>query len=144
MAVGEICVWKGLILALFLFAVDGQPSGPFFMVTFPAVIESGSEAKLCISLLKPQESLTLTVSLLDDKNRTTKLVQQVSSTPFHRSFSFQAPRVDGESVQKMKVEVQGRVFRVTEERKVMFRRYLPLTFIQTDKPIYNPGQMGEL
>ncbi|XP_067226482.1 alpha-2-macroglobulin-like protein 1 [Chanodichthys erythropterus] len=141
MAVGEICVWKGLILALFLFAVDGQPSGPFFMVTFPAVIESGSEAKLCISLLKPQESLTLTVSLLDDKNRTTKLVQQVSSTPFHRSFSFQAPRVDGELVQKMKVEVQGRVFRVTEERKVMFRRYLPLTFIQTDKPIYNPGQM---
>ncbi|ROL50863.1 Alpha-2-macroglobulin-like protein 1 [Anabarilius grahami] len=113
----------------------------FFMVTFPAVIESGSEAKLCVTLLKPQESLTLTVSLLDDKNRTTKLVQQVSSTPFHRSFSFQAPRVDGESVQKMKVEVQGRVFRVTDERKVMFRRYLPLTFIQTDKPIYNPGQM---
>ncbi|ROL50597.1 Alpha-2-macroglobulin [Anabarilius grahami] len=111
------------------------------MVTFPAVIESGSEAKLCVTLLKPQESLTLTVSLLDDKNRTTRLVQQVSSTPFHRSFSFQAPRVDGESVQKMKVEVQGRVFRVTEERKVMFRRYLPLTFIQTDKPIYNPGQM---
>ncbi|CAM4321195.1 unnamed protein product [Leuciscus chuanchicus] len=40
----------------------------------------------------------------------------------------------------MKVEVQGKVFRATEERKVMFRRYLPLTFIQTDKPIYNPGQ----
>ncbi|XP_056118834.1 alpha-2-macroglobulin-like [Rhinichthys klamathensis goyatoka] len=139
MAVREICVWKGLILALFLFAVDGQKR-PLFMVMFPAVIESESDAKLCITLLKSQESLTMTVSLLDDTTRTTQLLQQVFSKPFHRCFSFQAPRVDRESVQKLKVEVQGRVFRATEERKVMFRRYLPLTFIQTDKPIYNPGQ----
>ncbi|KAK7175530.1 hypothetical protein R3I93_002446 [Phoxinus phoxinus] len=139
MAVRETSVWKGLLLALFLFAVDGQKPGPLFMVTFPAVIESGSDAKLCITLLKPQESLTMTVSLLDDK-RMTQLMQQVSSKPFHRCFSFQAPRVDKESVQTLKVEVQGKVFRATEERKVMFRRYLPLTFIQTDKPIYNPGQ----
>ncbi|KAG1966973.1 pregnancy zone protein [Pimephales promelas] len=138
MAVREICVWRGLILALFLFGVDGQKR-PLFMVTFPAVIESGSNAKLCASLLKPQESLTMTVSLLNDK-RTTRLVQQVSSKPFHRCFSFQAPRVDGESVQMLKVEVQGNVFRASDERKVLFKRYLPLTFIQTDKPIYNPGQ----
>ncbi|XP_077053726.1 alpha-2-macroglobulin-like protein 1 [Siphateles boraxobius] len=139
MAVREFCVWKGLILALFLFAVDGHKR-PLFMVTFPSVIETGSNAKLCASLLKPQESVTMTVSLLDGENGMTQLVQQVSSKPFHRCFCFQAPRVDGESVQTLKVEVQGKVFRATEERKVMFRRYLPLTFIQTDKPIYNPGQ----
>ncbi|XP_077086661.1 alpha-2-macroglobulin-like [Siphateles boraxobius] len=141
MAVREICVWKGLILALFLFAVDGyKVPGPLFMVTYPAVIESGSDSKLCVTLLKPQESLTMTVSLLDVKNKMTPLVKHVSSTPFHRCFGFQAPRVDGESVQKLKVEVQGKVFRATEESKIMFRRYLSLTFIQTDKPIYNPGQ----
>ncbi|XP_077089783.1 alpha-2-macroglobulin [Siphateles boraxobius] len=139
MAVREFCVWKGLILALLLFAVDGHKR-PLFMVTFPSVIETGSNAKLCASLLKPQESVTMTVSLLDGENGMTQLVQQVSSKPFHRCFCFQAPRVDGESVQTLKVEVQGKVFRATEERKVMFRRYLPLTFIQTDKPIYNPGQ----
>ncbi|XP_051744963.1 alpha-2-macroglobulin-like [Ctenopharyngodon idella] len=150
MAVKGLCVWKGLILAFFLFVVDGQRfrlplveerSGPFFMVTFPAVIESGSASKLCASLLKPQESLTMTISLLDDKNETMQLVQQRSAFgDFHRCFSFQAPRVEGESVQKLQVVVQGRSFKMTEERKVMFRRYLPLTFIQTDKPIYNPGQ----
>ncbi|XP_067219842.1 alpha-2-macroglobulin-like protein 1 [Chanodichthys erythropterus] len=140
MAVKEICVGKVLILVLFIFAVGGQRSGPSFLVTFPAVIESGSNAKLCASLLKPNESLAMTVSLLDDQNRTTQLVQQRSSTEFHRCFTFQAPRVDGESVQKLKVVVQGSNFKMTEERKVMFRRYLPLTFIQTDKPIYNPGQ----
>ncbi|KTF99972.1 hypothetical protein cypCar_00019544 [Cyprinus carpio] len=131
----EICVWKGLILALFFFAVDGhklrpiavdrprlepfavdgQRSGPWFLVTFPAVIESGSDAKLCAILLKPNETLTMTVSLLDDKNNV-------------------------ESVWKLNVVVKGKCFKMTEERKVMFRPYLPLTFIQTDKPIYNPGQ----
>ncbi|XP_056102933.1 alpha-2-macroglobulin-like [Rhinichthys klamathensis goyatoka] len=140
MAVREICVWKWLILALFLFAVEGQRSGPSFLVTFPAVIEFGSDAKLCASLLKPNESLKMTVSLLDATNRTTQLVQHSSVTEFHRCFSFKAPLGDLESVQTLKVEVQGRVFKMTEERKVMFRSYLPLTFIQTDKPIYNPGQ----
>ncbi|XP_016115420.1 ovostatin homolog 2-like [Sinocyclocheilus grahami] len=152
MAVMDICVGKGLILALFFFAVDGRRSGPIavdhgpilepevverisgplFIVTFPGVIESGSEATLCASLLKPQEKLTMTISLLDERNVITPLVQQSSRMAFHRCFSFQAPQVDGELLQKLQVEVKGRVFKVTEERKVMFRRYLPLTFIQTE------------
>ncbi|XP_026080573.1 alpha-2-macroglobulin-like protein 1 [Carassius auratus] len=141
MALKEFCVWKALILAFFLFAVDGQASGPSFLVTFSAVIESCSNAELCASLLKPNESLTMTIFLVDDKNQTTLLAQQRSSTAFHRCFCFQAPRVDNEElVQKVRVVLQGRFFKMTEERKVMFRRYLPLTFIQTDKPIYNPGQ----
>ncbi len=44
----------------------------------------------------------------------------------------------------MKVELQGKNFKMTEERKVLFKRYYHLTFIQTDKPIYIPGQTGEL
>ncbi|XP_067226492.1 alpha-2-macroglobulin-like protein 1 isoform X1 [Chanodichthys erythropterus] len=136
-----ICVWARLFLGLFLFAVDGHSSEPFFMVTFPAVIESCSNAKLCAVLVKPKDSLTMTISLLDEKNRTTLLVQQSSaSAEIFRCFNFQAPQVDVESVQKIVVEVEGTSFKLTEERKVMFRRYLPLTFIQTDKPIYNPGQ----
>ncbi|XP_051569348.1 alpha-2-macroglobulin-like protein 1 [Myxocyprinus asiaticus] len=141
MAVKEICVWKRLILALFLFAVNGQRSGPFFMVTFPAVIESGSEAKLCAGLLKPNESLTMTISLFNERNVITELVQQRSATDFQRCYNFRAPQVGVESVQKVKVVIQGRAFKMTEERKVLFRPSLPLTFIQTDKPIYNPGQM---
>ncbi|CAM4687033.1 unnamed protein product [Leuciscus chuanchicus] len=59
---------------------------------------------------------------------------------FHPENQLNAPQVDRESVQKLKVEVKGRIFRATQERKVMFRQYMPLTLIQTDKPIYNPGQ----
>uniref|UniRef100_A0A673I5N0 Alpha-2-macroglobulin-like n=1 Tax=Sinocyclocheilus rhinocerous TaxID=307959 RepID=A0A673I5N0_9TELE len=56
----------------------------------------------------------------------------------------QTPLVEAESVQTMKVELQGKNFKMTEERKVMLRRYNHLTFIQTDKPIYIPGQTAKL
>ncbi|XP_056308970.1 pregnancy zone protein-like [Danio aesculapii] len=161
MAVMEISVWKCLVLVLFFYfangrlselryiedpsqtgpiTADGKGSGPFFMVTFPSLIESGSDAKLCASLLKPKDRFTMTISLIDEKNTETQLVQQTSRRKLHRCFNFQAPHVNGDSVQTVRVIVQGQSFKMTEEGKVMFRSYMPLTFIQTDKPLYNPGQ----
>ncbi|XP_043115320.1 alpha-2-macroglobulin-like [Puntigrus tetrazona] len=134
------CCWKGLLLLSFLLVcVNGQTPGPSFMVTFPATIESGSEAKLCASLLNPNESLVMNIYLVHD-DQSTLLLQEEAEEEFHRCFNFKAPLVEAESVQKMKVELQGESFKMTEERKVMFRSYHPLTFIQTDKPIYIPGQ----
>uniref|UniRef100_A0A672Q704 Alpha-2-macroglobulin-like n=1 Tax=Sinocyclocheilus grahami TaxID=75366 RepID=A0A672Q704_SINGR len=134
------CCWKWLLLVSFLIVcVNGQTSGPYFMVTFPAVIESGSEAKLCASLLKPNESLAMNIYLVHG-DQSTLLLQEKAKEEFHRCFNFNAPLVEAESVQRMKVELHGESFKMTEERKVMFKSYNPLTFIQTDKPIYNPGQ----
>ncbi|XP_037402274.1 alpha-2-macroglobulin-like [Pygocentrus nattereri] len=129
-----------LLLASFHFlSVHGQTSGPYFMVTFPAVIESGSEATLCTSLLKPNETLQMTVYLVhDNQNRT--LLQETVEEEFHQCSQFKAPQVEGESVQQIRVDVKGESFEMTEKRRVMFKSYNPLTFIQTDKPIYNPGQ----
>ncbi|XP_051966606.1 alpha-2-macroglobulin-like [Xyrauchen texanus] len=134
------CIWKGLLLVSFLhISVNGQTSGPFFMVTFPALIQSGSEAKLCASLLKPNESLVMNIYLVNG-NQSTLLLKERTNKEFHRCFNFQAPLTEADSVRKMKVEIQGETFEMIEERKVMFRHYHPLTFIQTDKPIYMPGQ----
>ncbi|XP_059370480.1 alpha-2-macroglobulin-like [Carassius carassius] len=140
MAFNALCIWKGLILVSFLFlSVHGQASGPSFMVTFPAVIESGSEAKLCASLLKPNESLSINIYLVDG-DQTTLMLQEKAEEEFHRCFNIQTPLVEAESVQAVKVELQGKNFKMTEVRKVVFRRYNHLTLIQTDKPIYIPGQ----
>uniref|UniRef100_A0A8C7NVR5 Alpha-macroglobulin receptor-binding domain-containing protein n=1 Tax=Oncorhynchus mykiss TaxID=8022 RepID=A0A8C7NVR5_ONCMY len=89
-----------------------------YFITVPAVIQAGSEAKLCASLLQPNETLVMTVSLMADG----------------------APRVNSDKVQNFKVEVRGETFLSTEERRVMIKPYSPMTFIQTDKPIYKPGQ----
>uniref|UniRef100_A0A3B4CM19 NTR domain-containing protein n=1 Tax=Pygocentrus nattereri TaxID=42514 RepID=A0A3B4CM19_PYGNA len=109
------------------------------MVTFPAVIESGSEATLCTSLLKPNEILQMTIYLVHDNHNRT-LLQETVEEEFHRCSQFKAPQVEGDSVQEIRVDVKGESFEMTKKRKVMFKSYNPLTFIQTDKPIYNPGQ----
>ncbi|XP_073673662.1 alpha-2-macroglobulin-like isoform X2 [Garra rufa] len=140
MALNISCCWQGLLLFSFLLVfVNGHTSGPYFMVTFPAVIESGSEAKMCASLLKPNESLVMNIYLVHG-DQSTLLLQEKAEEEFHSCFNFKAPQVEAESVQKIKVELQGETFKMTEERKVMFKPYHPLTFIQTDKPIYIPGQ----
>ncbi|XP_047017440.1 alpha-2-macroglobulin isoform X2 [Ictalurus punctatus] len=109
------------------------------MVTFPAVIESGSDAKFCVSLLKPNETLHMNIYLVhDNQNRT--LLQETVEKEYHQCSHFEAPQVVGESVQEIKVEVSGKSFKMTEKSKVMFKSYNTLVFIQTDKPIYNPGQ----
>lgn len=44
----------------------------------------------------------------------------------------------------LEVEVQGNSFHSKESRKVLVKRFKPASFIQTDKPIYIPGQTGEV
>ncbi|KAL0174311.1 hypothetical protein M9458_030279, partial [Cirrhinus mrigala] len=112
---------------------------------FPALIESGSEAKLCASLLKPNESLVMNIYVVDG-DQSTLLLQEKAEEEFQRCFNFkdiishQAPLVEAESVQKIMLELKGESFKMAKARKVMFKPYHPLTFIQTDKPIYTPGQ----
>lgn len=54
----------------------------------------------------------------------------------------QVPAGKDEEVRNFEVEVRGDNFYSKEVRKVMIRVYKPMTFVQTDKPIYLPGQTG--
>ncbi|XP_034147466.1 alpha-2-macroglobulin isoform X2 [Esox lucius] len=113
---------------------------PSYLVTIPAVIPAGLEARFCASLLQPKETLVMTISLIDDEQNST-LLRESSDQEFHRCFQFQAPQLQVEKILKLKVEVCGETFVSTEERKVKIKPYSPITFVQTDKPIYNPGQI---
>ncbi|XP_052431623.1 alpha-2-macroglobulin-like isoform X1 [Carassius gibelio] len=129
---------RGILMpCLLLLSVYQAASQPIFMVIFPGVIRSGSEAKLCVSLLKPEENLQLTISLVNfNQNRT--LLQERTEKEFHRCIEFQAP--DSDSVQEIQAEAHGKNTHLIKKRKVKFVSYNPFTIIRTDKSIYNPGQ----
>ncbi|XP_036821660.1 alpha-2-macroglobulin-like [Oncorhynchus mykiss] len=133
-------VWRWILFACFHWlCVCEETPRPVYMVAIPAVIQAGSEAKLCASLLQPNETLVMTISLIANQQKKI-LLQESSDQEFHRCFQFQAPHVESDEVQHFKVKVQGETFLSTEEKKVMIKPYSPMTFVQTDKPIYNPGQ----
>lgn len=137
------------------------------MVAIPAILEPG-ESKFCASLLEPNEVMTMTVSL-KSKELNTTLMQMGSGQEFHECRNFevrwrvellhvcqnstrmcikkkhcvsQVPYVEKDQVMELEVEVQGTTFYSKEARKVMIRNFKPESFIQTDKPIYLPGQTG--
>uniref|UniRef100_A0A3B3UR21 Macroglobulin domain-containing protein n=1 Tax=Poecilia latipinna TaxID=48699 RepID=A0A3B3UR21_9TELE len=111
----------------------------YYMVTIPAVLEAGAQTKFCASLLEPNGTLTMTVTLKSGEKNTT-LYEKTSSEEFHECIQFQVPLVKHKEVQKLEVQVRGNTFYSEEVRKVLIKAYQPMTFIQTDKPIYLPGQ----
>nr|XP_055052353.1 alpha-2-macroglobulin-like [Misgurnus anguillicaudatus] len=131
--------FRGILLTYFvmLLCICHGVSKPVFMVTFPAVIKSGSQAKLCVSIMKLTESVLLTIDLVHE-NQNKTLLQVETMNELHRCHDFQAPMLD--SVQEVKVMAQGKNTLVTETRKIKFTSVRPLTIIGMDKRIYNPGQ----
>uniref|UniRef100_A0A667ZPC4 Alpha-2-macroglobulin bait region domain-containing protein n=1 Tax=Myripristis murdjan TaxID=586833 RepID=A0A667ZPC4_9TELE len=109
-----------------------------YMVAIPAVLEAGADTQFCASLLQPNETLLMTVTLTSQaENRT--LLTEKADTDLHTCVKFKVTSAH-RSCLVVFVEVHGKTFHSKEIRKVMIRAYSPMTFIQTDKPIYLPGQ----
>ncbi|XP_026195475.1 alpha-2-macroglobulin-like [Anabas testudineus] len=120
-------------------SVDQVLGEPQYMVAIPAVLEAGSETKFCASLLQPSRSVVMTVTLVSEEKSTT-LLKHTSSEEFHMCTQFKVPLVQNNEVQTFQVEVRSSIFYSKQVRKVMIKVYQPLTFVQTDKPLYLPGQ----
>ncbi|XP_029372544.1 alpha-2-macroglobulin-like [Echeneis naucrates] len=133
-------MWTWTLCVLLSWMCGGQVlAEPKYMVAVPAVLESGVETRFCVSLLDPNETLHMTVSLVsEDVNRV--LLKKTASEEFHTCSDFTVPVVEDQKVLNFEVEVRGDNFFSKEVRKVMSKVYEPMTFVQTDKPIYLPGQ----
>ncbi|XP_039464364.1 alpha-2-macroglobulin-like [Oreochromis aureus] len=118
--------------------VDQAVAEPQYLVAIPAVIEAGAEAKFCATLRQPSGTLVMTVTLKSREKNTT-LFTHTSNEAFQTCVQFKAPLVQKE-VQDFQVEVRGDTFYSKQVRKVMIRASDTFTLIQTDKPIYLPGQ----
>uniref|UniRef100_A0A672YEJ6 Alpha-2-macroglobulin-like n=1 Tax=Sphaeramia orbicularis TaxID=375764 RepID=A0A672YEJ6_9TELE len=128
-----------LVLVLRWICLDGASTGPRFLVPVPAYLEAGSEQQFCVSLLQPNETLDVSVSL-ESGDRKSLLLRRISDTDFHTCTRFQVPSLEKEEVQNFVVEVSGETFHSKQVTKVKIRQQQTETFIQTDKPIYLPGQ----
>ncbi|XP_034557112.1 alpha-2-macroglobulin-like isoform X3 [Notolabrus celidotus] len=134
----RVWTWAHLWAFLSWVCVAQAEPGPHYMVAIPAVLEAGAETLFCASLLEHNETLAMTVTLMSQKENMT-LMEDESSQDFHTCFNFTVPYRWYE-VAKLEVKVKGQTFSSKEVIKVLIRAYQPMTFIQTDKLIYLPGQ----
>ncbi|XP_075993239.1 alpha-2-macroglobulin-like [Genypterus blacodes] len=140
MGLPGIQMWTWTLFGCLSWLCVGQVAGePHYMVAIPAVLEAGADTKFCTSLLEPNETMVMSVTLVSPEMNTL-LFQKSFDTDFHDCVQFKVPEVVEQAVLELKVEVRGQTFHSTVVRKVMIKAYQPMTFIQTDKPIYLPGQ----
>ncbi|XP_061924564.1 alpha-2-macroglobulin-like [Entelurus aequoreus] len=113
---------------------------PHYLVGIPTILEAGADTNFCVSLLQVNDLLTMTVSL-NSKEANIILFNEASSEHFHKCISFKVPLPNSnEEIRELVVEVKGAKFYSREVSKVLIKVYEPMTFVQTDKPIYLPGQ----
>ncbi|KAK0152033.1 Ovostatin [Merluccius polli] len=78
-------MWRWLAFACLSWICLGQvaAAGPHYMLTIPAVLEAGAESRICMSLLRPNETLQMTVTLMSEEENIT-LFQQTSDNDLHQ------------------------------------------------------------
>ncbi|KAG8435794.1 hypothetical protein GDO86_013655 [Hymenochirus boettgeri] len=133
---------KSLTLSLLLTVLPGgEPSAldPQYMLLVPTVLHGGEE-KFCLVLSHLNETVNVSLTLeLSNKNETL-LEKQVTETEENICTTFPIPESENIEVGYITLLIDGETLNLKSRRSFLIKPSQTLVFIQTDKPIYKPGQ----
>ncbi|XP_071327740.1 alpha-2-macroglobulin isoform X1 [Trachinotus anak] len=125
--------------ALLQTATPASLNETIFAVTVSSRMTGGKQETLCAQIHGPTEPVSLTVLLEMNSGSTTVLTEAVKQD-FYRCVTFQVPVVRGRVVANINVTIQGESALMSKKSKVVIEPPAFIHIIQTDKPIYKPGQ----
>ncbi|XP_069719677.1 alpha-2-macroglobulin-like isoform X2 [Phaenicophaeus curvirostris] len=135
---------KPNIFLLLLFFIPGDTSPatePQYMVLLPSVIHTDSLEKVCIQLTHLNESVTLRATLEYQEENRSLIDDVVSEKDMFSCIPFSLPKSNSQSpVMFITVMVKGATLEFRSRKSVLVENSESLIFVQTDKPIYKPGQ----
>ncbi|NXY41720.1 A2MG protein, partial [Ceuthmochares aereus] len=112
-----------------------------YMVLLPSVIHTDSPEKVCIQLTHLNESVTLSATLEYQGENRSLIDDVVSEKDMFACIPFSLPKSNSQSpVTFITVMVKGMTLDFRSRKSVLVKNSENLIFVQTDKPIYKPGQ----
>ncbi|XP_043736825.1 alpha-2-macroglobulin-like protein 1 isoform X2 [Cervus elaphus] len=136
-------MWAQLLLGILaLLPASAGKFLPNYLVTLPAHLKFPSTQRVCLDLSPGYNNVKFTVTL-ETKGKTHTLLQQFGLKTRHlhcSSFLVPLPSGGTEEVATVRVRGIGNNVYFEEKKKVLIQRQQNGIFIQTDKPIYSPGQ----
>ncbi|XP_036923698.1 pregnancy zone protein-like [Sturnira hondurensis] len=131
-----------MLLLLVLFSTNGLNSAePQYMVLVPSLLHTGTPEKVCILLSHLNETVTLSASLESLRENRSLFADLVTEKDLFRCVPFTLPRISSSSeVVFFTVHIKGPTQDFRKRKTVLVKNDQSLVFVQTDKPIYKPGQ----
>ncbi|NXQ09810.1 A2MG protein, partial [Peucedramus taeniatus] len=112
-----------------------------YMVLVPYLVHTDSQEKVCVQLTYLNESVTLSATLEDLWGNRSLIDEVVSEKDMFTCipFSLPKPRLPLPFM-FLTVTVKGATLQFSSRKLLVVQNSESLVFIQTDKPIYKPGQ----
>ncbi|XP_036313262.1 alpha-2-macroglobulin-like protein 1 isoform X3 [Pipistrellus kuhlii] len=136
-------MWAQLLLGILaLSPAIAEQLLPNYLVTLPAQLHFPSTQKVCLDLSPGYYDVKFTVTL-ETKNKAQNLLEHHGMRKRHlhcMSFSVPPPAGGTEEVATIRVLGTGNNISFEEKKTVLIQKQGHGTFVQTDKPIYKPGQ----
>uniref|UniRef100_A0A8D2H2Q0 Uncharacterized protein n=1 Tax=Urocitellus parryii TaxID=9999 RepID=A0A8D2H2Q0_UROPR len=111
-----------------------------YILWVPSVIKSYSAEIACLHLLNLNESVSLSVFLEYDGSNTTIFDLSVGEDTFYACADFKVSQKSSEQFAFVTLLARGDTLTIFERRSVAISSEEKVTFVQTDKPIYKPGE----
>ncbi|XP_066211828.1 pregnancy zone protein-like isoform X1 [Saccopteryx leptura] len=131
-----------MLLLLVLFATNALNSAePQYMVLVSSTLHTGTPEKACLFLNHLNETVTVSASLEILREDMSLFPDLVVEKDLFRCVSFTLPRISSpEQEAFFTIHIKGSTYDFKKRRRVMVNNNPSLVFVQTDKPIYKPGQ----
>ncbi|CAM5078645.1 unnamed protein product [Natator depressus] len=111
-----------------------------YVLMVPSVLQSSSPDQACLQLHNLKESVSVSVVLEYSGSNTTIFEQPVRGNYFFQCIRFMAPHATFSPLAFITFSAKGATVRLAERRSVAIQNVESVVFVQTDKPIYKPGQ----
>ncbi|XP_036236663.1 alpha-2-macroglobulin-like protein 1 [Molothrus ater] len=134
-------MWTPFLLSCLVYTL-GVVAQPRYLIIIPAALPYPSSQRACLDLRGVEKPIRVALTLVHPSGNLSLYRKVVRNDWIFECTRFQVPRPAGsQEVATVHLHISnGHYFSASEEKKVLIRRAGTGTFIQMDKPIYNPGQ----
>ncbi|XP_008845367.1 alpha-2-macroglobulin [Nannospalax galili] len=140
---GNRLLYSSLALLLLLVPADAsipRKPKPLYMVLVPSLLHAGTPEKGCLLLSHLNETVTVRASLESLRENRSLFTDLVVEKDLFHCVSFTVPQSSSKEVMFLTVQVKGPTQEFRKRSTVLVKHKESLVFVQTDKPIYKPGQ----
>ncbi|NXB40023.1 OVOS protein, partial [Eulacestoma nigropectus] len=111
-----------------------------YVLLVPSVVRSDAPQTACVQLHSLSEPLSVSVVLEYGSVQKTLFEEPVTKNDFFKCSEFKVPPATSDPVAFISFSAKGTTVDLAERRSVAIQNVDGAAFIQTDKPLYKPGQ----